>query len=70
MESSDEQVKLIANGLKGKYRQLILDKNGNFFCKDLFKICDQNERIEILKGDTGKELRTSNAELIVEAKPE
>ena len=49
MESSDEQVKLIANGLKGKYRQLILDKNGNFFCKDLFKICDQNERIEILK---------------------
>ena len=49
MESSDEQVKLIANELKGRYRQLILDKNGNFLCKDLFPICDQNERIEILK---------------------
>jgi hypothetical protein len=49
MESSNEQIQLIAKDLKGKYRQLILDKNGNFFCKDLFKICDQIERIEILK---------------------
>jgi Mg/Co/Ni transporter MgtE len=49
IESSDEEIKLIVNDLKGKYRELILDKNGNFFCKDLFKTCDRNERIEILK---------------------
>ena len=49
MESDTEQIKSIVNDLKGRYRQLILDKNGNFFCKDLFKICDQNERIAILK---------------------
>ena len=49
IESSDEEIKLIVNDLKGKYRELILDKNGNFFCKDLFKACDRNERIEILK---------------------
>jgi len=49
IESDNEQIKNIVEELRGKYRQLILDKNGNFFCKDLFKICDQKERIEILK---------------------
>ena len=49
IESDDNQIKNIVAELRGKYRQLILDKNGNFFCKDLFKICDQKERIEILK---------------------
>ena len=49
IESDSEQIKSIVYELKGKYRQLILDKNGNFFCKDLFKICDQKERIAILQ---------------------
>jgi hypothetical protein len=49
MESNNEQIKSIVLELQGRYRQLILDKNGNFFCKDLFKICDQKERIIILK---------------------
>ena len=49
IESDNEQIKNIVLELKGKYRQLILDKNGNFFCKDLFKICDQKERIAILQ---------------------
>ena len=49
IESDNDQIKSIVAELKGKYRQLILDKNGNFFCKDLFKICDQRERIAILQ---------------------
>ena len=49
IDSDNEQIKSIVKELQGKYRQLILDKNGNFFCKDLFKICDQKERIAILQ---------------------
>ena len=25
------------------------DKNGNYFCSDLFEVCDQSQRIKILK---------------------
>jgi hypothetical protein len=49
MKLSNEQVKSIANGLQGKYEKLIRDKNGNYFCKDLFKICGLTERLNILK---------------------
>ena len=49
MGMSDEQIRSIALDLKGEYRKLILDKYGNFFCKDLFKICNQKERSIILK---------------------
>ena len=49
MESSDEEIILIVHELKGEFRKLIFDKNGNFFCKDLFKICGQREHIIILK---------------------
>ena len=48
-ESKSTEIKLIVKELIGEYRKLILDKYGNFFCKDLFKICDQNERVTILK---------------------
>ena len=48
-ESKRTEIKLIVKELIGEYRRLILDKYGNFFCKDLFKICDQNERVTILK---------------------
>jgi hypothetical protein len=48
-ESKSADIKLIVKELIGEYRKLILDKYGNFFCKDLFKICDQNDRITILK---------------------
>ena len=49
MESSDEEILSIVHELKGEFRKLIFDKNGNFFCKDLFKICGQREHIIILK---------------------
>ena len=35
--------------LTGCFRMIIRDKNGNYFCSDLLKICDKNQRIKILK---------------------
>jgi len=49
MESSKEEIDNIINELSGNYRDLIKDKNGNYFCSDLFKICNQEQRIKILK---------------------
>jgi hypothetical protein len=43
----------ILNGLikemKGFFSIIIKNKNGNYFCSDLFKACDKEQRIEILK---------------------
>ena len=43
----------ILNGLikemKGYFSIIIKNKNGNYFCSDLFKACDKEQRIEILK---------------------
>ena len=47
--TSKESIDYIIAQLKGIFREIIKDKNGNFFCKDLFKECDQKQRIEILK---------------------
>jgi hypothetical protein len=49
MESSKEEIDNIINELSRNYRDLIKDKNGNYFCSDLFKICNQEQRIKILK---------------------
>ena len=48
-EASKEEIDNIVNELSGKYRQIIKDKNGNYFCSDLVKVCNQNQRIKILK---------------------
>ena len=48
-ESSSADIIELVTELKGEYRYLILDKYGNFFCKDLFKIIDTKERIAILE---------------------
>ena len=48
-EAPKEQIDNIVKELKGNYWELIREKNGNYFCSDLFKICDQNQRIFILK---------------------
>ena len=48
-EAKNETIKSIVIDLKGEYRIIINDKNGNYFANDLFKICDQKERIEILE---------------------
>ena len=49
MEVKNETIKSIVRDLKGEYRIIINNKNGNHFANDLFKICSQKERIEILE---------------------
>ena len=49
MEAKNDEIKSIVIELKGEYRRIINDKNGNYFCTDLFKICDKEQRITILK---------------------
>lgn len=48
MEASYDVIISIVNELKGVYRDIIKDKNGNYFCSDLFKVCELNERLVIL----------------------
>ena len=48
-ELSKEELDNVINELKGKYRQIIKDKNGNYFCSELFKVGNQDQRIVILK---------------------
>ena len=47
----------IIDQLHGNFREIMKDKNGNYFCSDLFKECDQEQRIKILN-----ELSSSLAE--------
>jgi hypothetical protein len=46
---SKEIIDNIIYELSGCFRMVIKDKNGNYFCSDLIKICDKNQRIKILK---------------------
>ena len=48
MESSNETIDIIVKELRGSYRDINKDKNGNYFCSDLFKVCQQSQRITIL----------------------
>ena len=38
----------IINELGGNFRDIIKNKNGNYFCSNLIKICDKENRIKIL----------------------
>ena len=42
-------IEYIVNELRGYYRTIIIDKNGNYFISDLIKICEQKHRIIVLK---------------------
>ena len=44
-----ETIEFIVNELKGVYSDIIKDKNGNYFCSDLIKACEEKQRIKILK---------------------
>ena len=48
-EAPNNIVDSIVKELEGKYYELIRDKNGNYFCSDLIKICTKEQRIMILK---------------------
>ena len=48
-EASKETLDNIIKEMKGYYSLIIKNKNGNYFCKDLFKACDKSQRIKILE---------------------
>ena len=48
LKASKETIDNIIKEMAGTYSKIIKDKNGNYFCSDLFKVCDQNQRIIIL----------------------
>lgn len=47
--ASKELIDYILDQLYGIFRIIIKNKNGNYFCSDLFKICNKEQRIKILK---------------------
>ena len=49
MEASKDEIDNIVKEMKGYYRSIIKNKNGNYFCKDLIKLCDKNQRVKILE---------------------
>ena len=49
VEEPKEKIGEIIKELKGIFRTVIMNKNGNYFCSDLLKVCSQEQRIEILK---------------------
>ena len=44
-----EELNRIIKEIGGTFSEIIKNKNGNYFCTDLFKVCDKNQRIMILK---------------------
>ena len=47
--ADNETIEFIVNELRGTYSDIIKDKNGNYFCSDLVKVCGQKDRIKILE---------------------
>ena len=44
-----EELNKIIKEIGGTFSEIMKNKNGNYFCTDLFKVCDKNQRIVILK---------------------
>jgi hypothetical protein len=47
--ASMDTIEKVVNELSGKYRLAIKNKNGNYFCSDLIKKCNKEQRLKILK---------------------
>ena len=47
-EESNETIDIILKELKGNFREIIKNRNGNYFCSDLLKVCNQEQRLKIL----------------------
>ena len=47
--ASNKYIENIINELAGSFRLVIKNKNGNYFCSDLIKNCNKEQRIKILK---------------------
>ena len=54
---SKNEIDYIIGQLKGIFREIMKDKNGNYLCSDLFKECDQEQRIKILTETSEYEYR-------------
>ena len=48
-EINKDTINFIVQELSGTFSKIIKNKNGNYFCTDLFKLCDKEQRILILK---------------------
>lgn len=48
MEASKETLTAIIKEISGTFSMIIKNKNGNYFCSDLFKACEQKHRIIVL----------------------
>ena len=44
-----DELNNIIKEMGGTFSEIIKNKNGNYFCTDLFKVCDKNQRIIILE---------------------
>lgn len=49
INASKEIINYIINELKGNFKSIIKNNNGNYFCSNLIKICNKENRIQILK---------------------
>ena len=47
-EMSDFEIEKLIEELENSFSECMMDRNGNYFCNDLFKICNSKERILIL----------------------
>jgi hypothetical protein len=49
VNASKEIINYIISELSGTFRVIFKNKNGNYFCSNLIKVCDRENRIKILK---------------------
>ena len=49
VDSPKEMIDNILEELSGNFRTIIKNKNGNYFCSDLLKVCNKDQKIKILK---------------------
>ena len=48
-EMNSFEIKKLIEELKDSFSECMMDRNGNYLCNDLFKICNSDERIIVLK---------------------
>ena len=46
--ATNENIDSIVKELKGLFRNIMKNKNGNYFCSDLLKVCNKTQRLKIL----------------------
>ena len=48
LDASEETIELIIKELTGMFSVIIKNKNGNYFCSDLLKVCNKTQKLKIL----------------------